>query len=166
MSIISEALKKAEKSSSSCQRPILSSFSDTKKSHLRLWLLLALAILSIVFALQNLIPILIKQLAPQKTKKEIVSTTLSALSKIDFAFLNKSKNSSKKIALPTPRLHTEISSDLRLSGIALIEGKSYAIINGGIFQEGDKILEAQIIQISEDSVKVARDGKELRLSLH
>ena len=68
---------------------------------------------------------------------------------------------------PTPlmkELVKEYRPDFKLSGIAILEGESYAIINGNIFREGDKIGTAKLTHIAENTVTLDEEGEEVHLS--
>jgi len=57
-------------------------------------------------------------------------------------------------------------SEFKVSGIAADEKGRMAIINGEIVRKGDIILGIKIIDISENTVKVQKEGKEYILNVH
>ncbi len=49
-------------------------------------------------------------------------------------------------------------SDLHISGIMSLNGKTIVLINGAIYEKGGKILNAEILSISTDQITVSENG--------
>lgn len=148
MSIISEALKKVENSSEN--RPQLLVSSEPGKKGFNRLMVFLLAAIAVGIAFKSLTAHRVTKQGnssvPETNQTALVPAPLQ-----DEKLLQKVRNLS--------------ASSFQLSGIALMEGKSFAIINGDIFKEGDKVEGAKLIKITKDKVTLDREGNQIQLSL-
>lgn len=142
MSIISEALKKVENSSEN--RPQLLGPPEPGKKGIHRLVVFLLAALAIGIGL-------FKTLTTRHTPTEQQSSFVIPIPEIRQAAF-----------VPAP---LEDEKLIQLTGIALMEGKNFAIINGDVFQEGDKVGGAKLVKITQDEVTIDREGSQTRLSL-
>jgi type II secretory pathway component PulC len=148
MSIISDALKKVENSSEN--RPQLLGSPEPGKKGINRLVVFLLAALTIGI---GLFKTLTTRHTPTKQQSSSSSTSLttSVIPEIQQAAL-----------VPAP---LEDEKLIQLTGIALMEGKNFAIINGNVFQEGDKVGGAKLVKITKDAVTIDREGRQIQLSL-
>ena len=152
MSIVTEALKRVEKKPKQDKKmrpslPVIIFISGT-----------VLILSSLTFKRMITVSPQVKAPVVKKesylAKEEVVKITLEALSIGDTSSPNR-----------MPHFGKNSLSDFKLNGIALMQGKNFAVINNRIFQQGDQISNAQVTEIREDSVTLNEDGQEFRLSL-
>ncbi len=146
MSIISEALKKVENSSEN--RPQLLGSPEPGKKGVNRLVVFLLAALAIGIGLKTLTT---RHTPRQQSSSSSTSLTTNVIPEMKQAAL-----------IPAP---LEDEKLIQLTGIALMEGKNFAIINGDVFQEGDKVAGAKLIKITKDEVTLDREGRQIQLSL-
>ncbi len=66
---------------------------------------------------------------------------------------------------PLSQLMNVSGDEFQLTGIALMDGKNFAIINGDIFQEGDQVQGAKLMKVSKDDITLDREGNKIHISL-
>ncbi len=138
MSIISEALKKVENSSENYPQLLVPPEPSKKRFNWLVVFLLAALAIGIGF----------KSLTARHAPKQQISA-------IPIPETKQAALVPAPLSLP----------HLQLSGIALMEEKNFAIINGDIFKEGDQVEGAQLVKITKDEVTLDRKGREIQLSL-
>ena len=113
----------------------------------------------IIFILASIaLGIMLKSAAPRRSaKQENLSIPPAKQAVLVPAPLNDERLLQKMSRLST--------SSFQLSGIALMGEKNFAIINGNIFKEGDRIKGAQLVKITKDEVTLDREGNQIHLSL-
>ncbi|HSA30792.1 MAG TPA: hypothetical protein P5160_03225 [Candidatus Omnitrophota bacterium] len=84
--------------------------------------------------------------------------------KISFPTFKKADqpNSAYPVKMPKDKsqpLPTRLS-DLQISGTISLDGRTLALINGNIYEAGDKVLNAEIVSISNDKIVFSENGME------
>lgn len=155
MSIISEALRKAEKSLR--DRPQTSTFDPPAKNRsFRNGILFLLILFLAVMVVRNIFHAGEKNDSIQMSRDTGLSST-PAVEGFEPASVISQKEGNV--------FFQQKAEDFRLTGIALMEEESFAVINGDIFKKGDIISGAELTQITQNEVTLSRDGKEKRLTL-
>lgn len=150
MSIISDALKKIQKPEENRPQLLTLSASPGGRS-LKTGLFLLGFILILGFFLKSVFQ------GKQNTK------TSGDNQKISLEPLNIPRQNSR--GNPLSQLMNVSGGEFQLTGIALMDGKNFAIINGDIFQEGDQIQGAKLMKVSKDDITLDREGNEIHISL-
>jgi len=161
VSIIAEALKKAQKSSSEGRSVEIPA--PRKKRGVRVYAIFAAsgtALLLFILALSLSVRTLLKE---YKTAKKAPSESPSYALKAD-------EIKREEIAEPAPILPAfitlaEVNKEIKVSGIMYTPQKPLVVINDSIWCEGDTVGKFKIIKIERDLIKVDSDGREFTVRL-
>jgi len=166
MSIIAEALKKAQKSSleeKAREIPVKFNF-----SRLRVYAIFIASGIVLALLIPALLPPVRALLKEYKTSKETLPASPSYALKADEIEKPKVEVEIAEAvvqAVLAPITLAEVNETIKVSGIMYTPQKPLAVINDSIWGEGDIVGKFKIIEIERDFIKVDSSGREFIVKL-
>jgi len=170
MSIIAEALKKAQKTSldkkvkrgaeqrKSRRPPIKFDF-----SRLRIYLIYALSGAAIFFVILSLS--LLRRTLPKDDKTTAEKPAAGSTYVLKADEVKQEEMAGPATILPAYITLTEVNEDIRVSGIMYTPKRPLVLINDSIWGEGDTVGKFKIIKIGRDFIKVDSNGQDFIVKL-
>ena len=161
MSIIAEALKKAQKSSPGGRsRKIPASRKERRARVYAIFAASGTALLLLILALSLLGRALLKE---YKTAKKASTGSPSYALKADE--VKQEEIAKSAFLLPAFITLAEVNEEIKVSGIMYTPQKPLVVINDSIWCEGDTVGKFKITKIEKDFIKVDSSGREFIVKL-
>ncbi|NQU95854.1 MAG: hypothetical protein HQ549_06505 [Candidatus Omnitrophica bacterium] len=174
MSIIAEALKKAQETSAKTivPQPVKQPVKTTKKHNSRLYGIIVVCVLLlfsgvVVFSFLN--PGIIKTNTEERIYDSPAPGKMASKTEdppsMSETVVEKEENKINALKSPGRIGTADITERLQLNGIMYTPGKPLVVINDNVWAEGDTVSGFKILKIEENSVKVASNGQEFIIRL-
>ena len=173
MSIISEALKKAQATQEQGQEQgnLAKLRKDPRNSSFPLWggmILLTLAVLTwfAIVKLEKNPKYRQETPAPHEVRSEDrTPVVVKKIPSVEVPAESALRANEISSARRDEAIAHRIERALQLKGIAFIEGKGIAIINNNVLEEGDKVRGARLTKVTPEMVVLDYKGREIKLVL-
>jgi hypothetical protein len=168
MSIITEALEKAQKPNQKIGRSPVASIRGKRRPPLSAKrFVIALLIFSLIPSAYFLSQILInKELTVYEETRSSTGNVEALLAELDLALEEEAPPAPSQAAVSSPAVpDADVAETIKLTGIMYTPENPLAVINDSIWREGDSIGEVKILKIGKDFLKVDSSGRERTIKL-